>query len=254
MGRGRRPTTRDVGQEPRWPDDLPFVVEVGAGHGGVAKNRRGGSRFLESMEPQALLARGASRRARAKAPTVGRAHRHSASPEKRKCPTSSRVSVPSSPKSPSNAPASPLDRGIVAVEAPFVALRPPFFALRLPRIAIEAPFLAIEGRFFALRARFFDLERRAGCGNVGTRAPWVRLPRSRRVGRAHRRNVGLLRGRARAALATARASLRSPPECSGVSYLVSPFVFLRGVESTSASGSIALASLPSFFARTLATP
>lgn len=155
---------------------------------------------------------------------------------------------------PSNAPASPFDRGIVEVEAPFFDLRSPFLALRLPRIAIEARFFALEGRFFALRARFFDLERRAGCGNVGTRAPWVRLPRSRRVGRAHRRNVGLLRGRARAALATARASLRSPPECSGVSYLVSPFAFLRGVESTSASGSIALASLPSFFARTLATP
>ena len=157
-------------------------------------------------------------------------------------------------KSPSNAPASPFHRGIVEVEAPFLDLRSPFVDLRLPRIAIEAPFFALEGRFFALRVRLFDLERRTNCGNVGTRAPWVRLPRSRRVGRAHRRNVGLLRGRARAALATARASLRSPPECSGASYLVSPFAFLRGVESTSASGSIALASLPSFFARTLATP
>ena len=38
--------------------DLPFVVEVGAGHEGVAKNRRGGSRFLESPAPSALLARG----------------------------------------------------------------------------------------------------------------------------------------------------------------------------------------------------
>ena len=45
-----------------------------------------------------------------------------------------------------------------------------------------------------------------------------------------------------------------PPPEHETRYFVSPLLFLRGVASTSARGSMALASLPSFFARTLATP
>ena len=181
------------------------------------------------------------------------------------------------------------DRPIGALRSRFFALRLPRGALRSPCGGVEVRFFDLQVRFFDLeppenrrewgvhppwrpcgaRARADPRDRRCvsrgarkkstprsgrTAAGLGSALEWVRPPRTlRTVG-----NVGASSPRRQARPGDGAVRWRvphpMPPPEHETRYLVSPLLLLRGVASTSARGSMALASLPSFFARTLATP
>lgn len=181
------------------------------------------------------------------------------------------------------------DRPFRALRSRFFALRLPRGALRSPFRGVEVRFFDLRVRIFDLeppenrrewgahppwrpcgaRARADPRDRRwVSRGARDKKYPAVqtdgRGARQRaRTGPTPRtlrtvRNLGASSPRRQARPGDGAVRWRvphpMPPPEHETRYFVSPLLFLRGVASTSARGSMALASLPSFFARTLATP
>ena len=181
------------------------------------------------------------------------------------------------------------DRPIGALRSRFFALRLPRGALRSPFGGVEVRIFDLRVRIFDLEPP----ETGAHGGCPPTSAPmapanrWHRASSANEPGTRPRQKYPAVRtdgrgARQRARMGPTPRTLRTlrylgassprrqarpgdgavrwrvphpmPPPERETRYLVSPLLLLRGVASTSARGSMALASLPSFFARTLATP